>query len=210
MTEAAAINAFDERRDQPRYSVHARPDTSRNSPSVDEPTKDLGVTSAGVVALCAARVHDQVEPDHVLPDQVEPDHVDPDHVLPDQVEPDHVLPDQVEPDHVLPDQVEPDHVDPDQVLPDQELPVQFDSGQRSPDHVSVPVQVVPASLAATHAAGSQRAPVTVCSPIRRSSPMPMWSVPREASSDPSPVAGAQVWGTGSSLRFMAAVRSMTP
>jgi hypothetical protein len=62
----------------------------------------------------------------------------------------------------------------------------------------------------TQAFGSHAAPVTVYSPVSLLSPTVTWSVPRAASSEPSPVAGAHACGVVGAFVCMAAVKLMTP
>ena len=118
----------------------------------------------------------------MFPDHELPDHVFPDHELPDQVFPLHV-PD----DHEFPDQEFPDHVFPDQEFPDQELPLHLDPFQTPPD------QEFPAASAAASTEVSMATPKMSCSPASATPSRVMWSLPRDASSEPVPVDGAHVW-----------------
>jgi hypothetical protein len=114
--------------------------------------------------------------DHDDPDQDEPDQDDPDHDDPDQLEPDHDDPDQLEPDHVEPDHVDPDQLDPDQLDPDQLKPF-----HRPPD------QLLPA------VPGAKGCPKMSISPCRTTPSLVRWSRPRDSSTEPVPVEGANAW-----------------
>jgi hypothetical protein len=107
--------------------------------------------------------------DHVVPDHELPDHVLADHVLPDQVDADQLLADHVLPDHELADHVLADHVLPFQSSPDQLLAV--------------------ASLWA-RAPSSTRMPKMSWAPLSVMPSRVMWSLPRESSSEPVPLAAA--------------------
>lgn len=121
----------------------------------------------------------QEAPDHDKPDQEAPDHDNPFHVLVD-----HEAPDQDAPDHDSPLHEAPDHERPLQESPLHDAPVHVELFHAPPDH-EAPDQERP-----LHDAPSHSTPKMSCSPVNTVPSMATCIVPREASSEPRPVAGS--------------------
>jgi len=150
---------------------------------VASPRGVLGCVLSGY----SQRWPDQLLPDQELPDQDRPDHEEPDQLLPDQDRPDQLLPDQERPDQELPDQELPDQEDPDHEEPDHELPDQERPFQMPLDHDE------PVAASGAQMAVEKGCPKMSVSPARTMPSSVRWSVPRDASSVPSPVAAGFDW-----------------